>query len=66
VLKIVSRREKELFKKILSAMMAIFLLTNVLIMAVRICPVEADETLIFQDDFENYNVGDFPSTGGGS
>jgi hypothetical protein len=40
------------------------MLTNVFILAVRIGPVEADETFIFQDDFENYNVGDFPSTGG--
>ena len=44
--------------------MVILMLTNVFILAVRIGPVEADETFIFQDDFENYNVGDFPSTGG--
>jgi len=63
-MKIVLGRGKELFKRILSATIMLILLTNMLIFAVRIRPVEADETLIFQDDFENYNVGDFPSTGG--
>jgi len=55
---------KRIASEILLMLLLVSLSISVLIFAVGIYPVKADETIIFQDDFENYNVGDFPSTGG--
>lgn len=54
-------RRKEM-KRILSSMTIILLCTSMF--SIFVPHVNAQETIIFQDDFESYTVGSFPSAGG--
>lgn len=50
--------------KAVSGLILALLLMGILPLSFRIQPVEASETTIFEDDFESYSIGTFPSAGG--